>query len=472
MAKIVNPYIVLVKGGEPTPPTEGKYLVQVIDYDGTVLKSAKLNTGDTFTLPDAPTGRPRLTFQEWSSPVAITNNTITVGDSDITIGATYTTTSGLTEFDITLTEVTGLTVTCNMAGTKNWGDGTSDATTSHTYSATGNYMITCDGTTIPTRVMGQSDTNINYTLIRTRISNSVTSIGNYAFQNCYSLTSITIPNGVTTIGNYVFQNCYSLTSITIPNGVTGIGDYAFGKCYSLTSITIPNSINVIKGSAFQNCSSITSITIPNGVTTIGNYNFQSCLSLTCITIPNSVTSIGDYAFPNCYSLISVTILNGVKTIGSNAFQNCYFLTSVTIPSSVTNIGSNAFDYCFSLTSITIPSSVTIIRSNAFQNCHSLTSITIPNSVKTIGEIAFQSCRSLTSVTIPSSVTSIGSNAFNYCFSIIEYDFSTFTSVPTLSNKNAFNDINGLCKMLIPSALIDTWKAATNWSTYAKYMVAV
>ena len=426
MAKIVNPYIVLVKGGEPTPPTEGKYLVQVIDYDGTVLKSAKLNTGDTFTLPDAPTGRPRLTFQEWSSPVAITNNTITVGDSDITIGATYTTTSGLTEFDITLTEVTGLTVTCNMAGTKNWGDGTSDATTSHTYSATGNYMITCDGTTIPTRVMGQSDTNINYTLIRTRISNSVTSIGDYAFQNCYSLTSI----------------------------------------------TIPNSINVIKGSAFQNCSSITSITIPNGVTTIGNYNFQSCLSLTSITIPNSVTSIGDYAFRNCYSLISVTILNGVKTIGSNALQNCYFLTSVTIPSSVTNIGSNAFNYCFSLTSITIPSSVTIIRSNAFQNCHSLTSITIPNSVKTIGEIAFQSCRSLTSVTIPSSVTNIGSNAFNYCFSIIEYDFSTFTSVPTLSNKNAFNDINGLCKMLIPSALIDTWKAATNWSTYAKYMVAV
>ena len=123
MAKIVNPYIVLVKGGEPTPPTppitDGKYLVQVIDYDGTVLKSAKLNTGDTFTLPDTPTGRPRLTFQEWSSPVAITNNTITVGDSDITIGATYTTTSGLTEFDITLTEATGLKVTCNMTGTRN-----------------------------------------------------------------------------------------------------------------------------------------------------------------------------------------------------------------------------------------------------------------------------------------------------------------------------------------------------------------
>ena len=86
--------------------------------------------------------------------------------------------------------------------------------------------------------------------------------------------------------------------------------------------------------------------------------------------------------------------------------------------------------------------------------------------------AFYNCYSLTSITIPNSVTSIQTGAFYNCYSLIEYDFSTFTSIPTLSDKNAFSGINGICKMLIPSALIDTWKTATNWSAYAKYMVAV
>ena len=51
---------------------------------------------------------------------------------------------------------------------------------------------------------------------------SVTSIGEWAFYYCSSLTSVTIPNSVTTIGNYAFNECTSLTSVTIPNSVTTI----------------------------------------------------------------------------------------------------------------------------------------------------------------------------------------------------------------------------------------------------------
>jgi len=65
----------------------------------------------------------------------------------------------------------------------------------------------------------------------------VTSIGDYAFQSCTSLTSITIPDNVTSIGDYAFNSCTSLTSITIPDNVTSIGDYAFYGCVGLTSIT-------------------------------------------------------------------------------------------------------------------------------------------------------------------------------------------------------------------------------------------
>jgi hypothetical protein len=155
----------------------------------------------------------------------------------------------------------------------------------------------------------------------------------------------------------------------------------------------------------------------------------------------------------------------------NVFQSCYSLTSITIPRSVTSI-IGSFSYCYSLTSITIPSSVTNIGSNAFQSCYSLTSITIPSSVTSIGYYAFQNCYSLTSITIPRRVTSIGNYAFQSCYAIIEYDFSNYTSVPTLSGTDAFYSINGICKIKVPASLEASWKTATNWSAYANYIVGV
>ena len=422
--------VTIEEGGGGGGSTTGQYLVQVIDYDGTVLKSANLNTGDTFTLPDPPTHE-GLTFQEWSSPVTITNNTITVENSDITVGATYKTTSGLTELDITLTNKSGLTVSLNLwsHGDIDWGDGTIGTTNTHTYTALGNYTIKIAGLTkLLQYILNQSSSTSNkgYILTAVRLAETITTFDAHVFYECNSLKYITIPNSVTNIGNYTFQYCYSLKSITIPNGVTSIGDNAFQYCYSLTSVTIPNN----------------------------------------------VISMGKDVFNYCYSLGSITIPNGVTSIGDNAFQYCCALTNITIPDGVTSIGSRAFSSCYSLANITIPSNVTSIGDNAFQYCCALTNITIPDGVTSIGNNVFFGCRSLTSITIPSSVTSIGSSAFSECYPVRQYDFSTFTTIPTLANTKAFNGINTNCIIKVPNALLENWKTATNWATYADYMVGV
>ena len=156
---------------------------------------------------------------------------------------------------------------------------------------------------------------------------TVTSIGNYAFEADYSLTSVTIPNSVTNIGRYAFHLCRSLTNATIGSGVTSIGEFAF-DCTSLTSVTIPDSVTSIGTCAFFDCYSLTNVTIGNSVTSIGVQAFAGCSSLTSVTIPNSVTSIGDDAFFGCYSLTSVTIPSSVTSIGSYAFWDCDSLTSV------------------------------------------------------------------------------------------------------------------------------------------------
>ena len=201
-----------------------------------------------------------------------------------------------------------------------------------------------------------------------------------------SATFINIPSSVTYQGT-----TYSVTSI---------GEYAFYDCSSLTSVTIPNSVTSIGDDAFWECSSLTSVTIGNSVTSIGAYAFYYCVNLTSVTIPNSVTSIGACAFKYCYSLTSVTIGNSVTSIGDEAFYYCTGLTSVTFEdnSSLDSIGAYAFRDCISLTSVTIPNSVTSIGDNAFEGCSSLTSVTIGNSVTSIGFWAFHNCSSLTSVT--------------------------------------------------------------------------
>ena len=217
--------------------------------------------------------------------------------------------------------------------------------------------------------------------------------------NNSDVKKIVIEDVVTSIGDYAFRGCSSLTSITLPDSVTSIGDCAFVFCVGLSSITLPDSVTSIGDSAFKNCSSLTSITIPDRVTSIEPYAFDNCSSLTSITIPNSVTSIGASAFYNCRSLTSITIPDRVTSIESRAFTGCSSLTSITIPDSVTSIGYATFTGCSSLTSITIPDSVTSIGYATFAGCSSLTSITIPDSVTSIGESAFSNCSSLQTISL-------------------------------------------------------------------------
>ena len=229
------------------------------------------------------------------------------------------------------------------------------------------------------------------------------------------------------------------------DGTMGLNSDSEDESYS--SILRYSSGPDTRNSVYQN--SVQKIELGNGITGIGNQAFRNCRSLASITIPNGVTSIGGSAFYNCRSLASITIPDGVTSIGRQTFYYCYSLESITIPDGVTDIGNYAFDDCVSLASITIPNGVTTIKSSAFANCESLASITIPNGV-----------------------TSIKTYAFYYCGGIAFYDFSNHTSVPALSSTTAFQEIAADCQIRVPAALVDTWKAATNWSTYASYIVGV
>lgn len=257
------------------------------------------------------------------------------------------------------------------------------------------------------------------------------------------ITKVILKDGVTSIGDYTFYDCDSLTSITIPNSVTSIGSYAFYWCTSLTSVSLGDSVTSIDDYVFEGCERLTSITLPDSVTSIGDAAFRYCISLTSITIPDSVTSIGGSAFYDCTKLTSVTIGDSVTSIGSSTFNNCSSLTSIIIPDSVTSIGFGAFYNCYSLTNIIVDennknySSLDGVLFNKDKTTliwypigKTNTSYTIPDSVTKIDGAAFYKCKNLTSITIPASLKNIGGSAFFKC-----------TNLKTVNYKGSEEDKN-------------------------------
>ena len=107
--------------------------------------------------------------------------------------------------------------------------------------------------------------------------------------------------------------------------------------------------------------------------------------------------------------------------------------------------------------------ITSIGDRAFYNCSALTSIDLP-AVTSISSSAFSGCYALTSIDLPAA-TSIGTNAFQKCTKLTRVILRNTSQVVSLSSTSAFSNANSAI-IYVPDALVDDYKAATNWSTYA------
>lgn len=191
--------------------------------------------------------------------------------------------------------------------------------TNETWVSSDGITVTPDEISHPfqfTFLVNASDILTSYNLI---------TIPNNWQQNNTNLKLASIGNSVTSIGNFAFEGCDALTSITIPNSVTTIGDNTFQYCSYLPSITIPNSVTTIGSTAFD-YSGLTSISLPNSVTTIGSYAFSYCGGLTLVNIPSSVTSFGSNSFQYCTSLTSVNLRCASTAL--NNFLGGSFITTI------------------------------------------------------------------------------------------------------------------------------------------------
>lgn len=152
----------------------------------------------------------------------------------------------------------------------------------------------------------------------------VTSIGNNAFSSYKAIESVTIPDSVTSIGSFAFNSCYDLTSVVFSgkSNLQTINMNAFAGCSKLTSFVIPDSVTEIANNVFRNCTNLANVTISGGITTIPQSMFSTCSNLMHITIPTGITKISSYAFENCSKLASMVIPDTLTSVDNNAFTGC------------------------------------------------------------------------------------------------------------------------------------------------------
>ena len=331
--------------------------VNFYDYDGSIVYSyTATDFANLSELPANPT-HSELTAQGWNWTLANAKSYVaSYGKLDIGQMYASNTTDGKTILHIILGEgrlKPYLGLTGNSSGTAvsiDWGDG----------SASENVTLNTSTVYTPHEYVSDGEYNIAISVTSGSISFNSTSNSTNIFRKSPSQD---------TNNDKVYANI--LTKVEIGTGVTSIGDYAFNGCYSLTSVTLSSSVTTISKDAFYYCYNLHSITIPNTVTSIGSSVFDDCTALVSITIPNTITSLPLGFFNKCCALDSVSLPHNISTIGMGAFTYCYSLSSVAIPDSVTYMDTYAFSGCSSLTSITIPSTVTSIANHVFDGDYGL-----------------------------------------------------------------------------------------------------
>jgi hypothetical protein len=183
---------------------------------------------------------------------------------------------------------------------------------------------------------------------------------------------------VTTIGDYAFENGKGIKSISIPDTIISLGANPFAFCPDLVSIWISPEHPTL--------------TVKDGVlidkTDHRLICFPAELFTNFYTVPSEVEIIGERAFFNSQHLVTITIPENVKRIAESAFSVCVYLEKVTLLGGVEEIGDYAFHLCERLQSVTLSDSVTKIGRYAFLGCTKLKDLTIPEHTKDIGEGAF------------------------------------------------------------------------------------
>lgn len=182
----------------------------------------------------------------------------------------------------------------------------------------------------------------------------------------------------------------------------------------------------------------------------------------------TVTTACDYALYQKKNIETIYTPN-LTTAGNYSFGYMDALKDFKAPKLATVSGNGIFHSCASMEYYDLPL-LTSIPAYGWANNTALKSISLPSAIGEVKTYAFSGCTALERAEFP-KITEISSSSFYRCLALKTLILGTAesTSIVTLAATNAFTATpiaSGTGYIYVADSLVNSYKAATNWATYA------
>lgn len=214
-----------------------------------------------------------------------------------------------------------------------------------------------------------------------------------------NVSNVVIPKSVTSIEDYAFQDCRNLSYIEIPNSVKSIGAL-FGKGSSLTTIKFCSETPPTVGTYFLEGNDNCSIHIPEG--SLENYLNQqgfpteSSRYVEYPTLKYKLETLGKLMASNLTKqFVSASWDEGLTTL-ANKVSDIQDFNDIFDFDSSNDYASDGFGIMYtsedikrSYFTLKVPSTITTLRNNSFDSFHGMRICEIPSSVRSMGNGVFK-----------------------------------------------------------------------------------
>lgn len=275
----------------------------------------------------------------------------------------------------------------------------------------------------------------------------ITELKDYFAYIWSELVEMTLPDSVNKIGNYCFYYINPLVNVILPKTLASVGNASFNSIDNVSAITIPEELQTVGGNAFKTHSSVI------------NYNAVNC--------DFGVTSDYNYCFNTNY-ITEVNFGDKVEVLPWGFMKGAYQLTGLTFNEGLRIVGRNSFRDCTGITSLELPSTVKELHEYCFAGC-SISALTLNEGLQVMKIYNFSN-NFMSAVTIPSTVVSIDEYCFRDNSNLVQATFLPTT--PPSFKQNVFQGCNNLAHIYVPAASVDTYKAASGFSSYANKIEAI
>ena len=261
--------------------------------------------------------------------------------------------------------------------------------------------------------------------------------------------------------NYEEPGRYTITLTIDDDCSVTLGSYSSYSSYLIC-------IDSLGSNAAQNV--LQKLHIGDRVVKIDKSAFYNHYALHSVSMNQGITALADECF-KFSSIEFITIPSGVEAIPYSAFNTCGCLRTISLPVSVQNLGQYSIYQCKALKRLNLKN-VTNPQSRAVSSDNAINEIAVNADIAYIPNYFCCDCTGLERIAFLGNVKTFYSGALSGCYSLKIVDLTHCEAVPTLQDTTIFSSAGSDLEILVPAALAEEWKQATNWTSLAKYIKGV